>query len=51
LSGGWSDDACIEPTSKGLLISVLRLAELKKAVSDALKKAIDLGMLEEEDGK
>jgi len=37
----------LQPTSKGLLIGVLRLPELKKAVSDALKKAIDLGMLEE----
>jgi hypothetical protein len=46
-----NQQGALQPSSKGLLIGVLRLPELKKAVSDALKKAIELGMLEEGDSK
>jgi len=40
----------LQPTSKGLLIAVLRLPDLAKAINLALKQAKDLGMLPPDDG-
>jgi hypothetical protein len=39
---------CLVPTPKGLSIVVLRLPELAKAVNEALAKARELGLIEEE---
>jgi hypothetical protein len=39
------------PTTKGVAIVVLRLPELAKAITKALAKARELGLLEAEDGQ
>ena len=40
----------LQPTSKGLLIAVLRLPDLAKAINLALKQAKELGLLPPDDG-
>ena len=37
----------LQPTSKGLLIAVLRLPDLAKAVNRALAKAIELNLIDD----
>jgi hypothetical protein len=41
-------DGRMQPTKKGICIAVLRLPELATAVSRALAKAIELGLIEAE---
>jgi hypothetical protein len=40
----------LQPTSKGLLIGVLRLPDLAKAINLALKQAKALGLIPNDDG-
>ncbi len=40
----------LQPTSKGLSLVVLRLPELAKAISKALAKARELGLIDDESG-
>ena len=41
-------NGCLVPTPKGVAIVVLRLPELQKAVTKALKQARELGLLDDE---
>jgi Transcriptional Coactivator p15 (PC4) len=41
----------LEPTTKGVALAVLRLPDLHKAVSKALKKAKELGLLADDGGE
>jgi hypothetical protein len=46
-----SSDGKLLPTKKGLAVSILRLPELAKAVTKALARARELGLIDDEAGE
>jgi hypothetical protein len=41
-------DGCLVPTPKGVTVAIPRIRELHKAVNAAVKKAAELGLLDDE---
>jgi hypothetical protein len=44
-------DGCMRPTTKGLAMIVRRLPDLQKAVTKALAKALELGLLPDDESE
>jgi hypothetical protein len=44
-------DGVLKPTSKGITVKVTRLRDLQKAIEKAIKKAMELGLLDAEGGE